>query len=51
MTPDVGDLCVAGETAFANDEFEEAEAWYELACTGRYRDSAPGLRSRMHDDD
>ena len=31
-TPDVGELCAAGEAAFERDEFEEAEAWYELAC-------------------
>lgn len=37
MTPDVGELCAAGERAFANDEFEEAEAWYELACAGGYK--------------
>lgn len=37
MTPDVGELCVAGERAFENDEFEEAEAWYELACRGSYK--------------
>lgn len=36
-TPDVGELCVAGEVAFGNDEFEEAEAWYELACRGGYK--------------
>lgn len=37
MTPDVGELCAAGEAAFENDEFEEAEAWYELACRGGYK--------------
>lgn len=37
MTPDVGELCAMGERAFANDEFEEAEAWYELACHGGYK--------------
>ncbi len=36
-TPDVGELCLAGERAFENDEFEEAEAWYELACRGGYK--------------
>jgi hypothetical protein len=45
VTPDVDELCAAGERAFENDEFEEAEAWYELACTGRYRDPRPGVRS------
>ena len=38
MTPDVVELCLAGERAFKNDEFEEAAEWYELACTGAYRD-------------
>ena len=37
MTPDVGELCAAGEDAYKRDEFEEAEAWYELACAGRYK--------------
>lgn len=41
MTPDVGELCAAGERAFEDDEYEEAEAWYELACTGRYVDPRP----------
>ena len=36
-SPDVGELCSAGERAFADDDFEEAEAWYELACAGRYK--------------
>lgn len=36
-SPDVGELCVMGETAFERDEFEEAEAWYELACRGKYK--------------
>lgn len=47
MTPDVGELCAAGEAAFRNDEFEEAEAWYELACRSGYRDPRPGVRSHV----
>ena len=35
-----------GEAAFVNSEFEEAEAWYELACAGRYRDSRPSRPTR-----
>jgi hypothetical protein len=45
MTPDVRALCFRGEAAFANDEFEEAEAWYELACRGGYRDPRFGANS------
>lgn len=37
-----------GEAAFGNHEFEEAEAWYELACSGRYRDPNPHRPTR-HD--
>jgi hypothetical protein len=48
MIPDVAELCAVGEAAFANDEFEEAEAWYELACAGRYIDPRPGRLPR-HD--
>lgn len=49
MIPDVANICALGETAFRNDEFEEAEAWYELACSGKYRDPNP-QRSTKHDD-
>jgi len=48
VTPDVAELCAVGEAAFANHEFEEAEAWYELACSGRYRDPNPNRPTR-HD--
>jgi hypothetical protein len=48
VTPDVAELCAVGEAAFANDEFEEAEAWYELACSGGYRVVRPGRPTR-HD--
>lgn len=48
MIPDVALLCAAGERAFANDEFEEAEAWYELACAGRYCNPHP-QRTTIHD--
>jgi hypothetical protein len=36
MSPDVGELCSRGETAFENNDYEEAVAWYELACAGTY---------------
>jgi hypothetical protein len=48
VTPDVGELCAMGEAAFGNDEFEEAEAWYELACAGGYRVVQPERPTR-HD--
>ena len=48
VIPDVAELCAMGEAAFENHEFEEAEAWYELACSGRYRDPNPH-RDRKHD--
>lgn len=35
--PDIGRLCAEGEQAFADNEYEEAVAWYELACAGTYR--------------
>ena len=47
MTPDVGELCAMGEAAFRNVEFEEAEAWYELACKSSYRDPRPDRPTRF----
>lgn len=47
MTPDIAEICAAGEAAFSKDEFEEAEIWYELACTGIvYKDPHPRRNTR-----
>lgn len=44
MIPGVGQLCAEGEKAFRNDEFEQAAAWYELACRAVF------VEGRDHED-
>lgn len=47
-TPAISDLCLAGEAAFRNNEYEAAVEWYALACastipTGEYGPVPAGL--------
>lgn len=48
MTPDVDSLCRLGEAAFQNDEFEEAHAWYELACAATITNGPSTLADRRY---